>query len=60
MDCLPGPTPTPVLSPAGIIVVIGSLAANNGDRVGGDVGTGGGAMASGGLREEAEDSCRGW
>lgn len=31
VEHLPGPTPTPVLSPAGIIVVVGSLAAINGE-----------------------------
>lgn len=59
MGSSPGPTPTPVLSSAGIIVVKGSLAANDGDWVGGDIGTGGGAMASGGLRDEAKDDRRG-
>lgn len=48
-----------MLSAAGIVVVAGSLTANDGDCIGGDMGAGGGAMVSGSLREEAEDTRRG-
>lgn len=57
MGLLPGPTPTPVLSPAGIDVA-GSLAVNEGDCVDGETGMGGGAISVT-RREDVEDNCRG-
>ena len=55
---LPGPMPTPVLSPA-VMFVRGSLDRVIGDWAGGELGTGGGAMVSPARREDVDAIRRG-
>ena len=55
---LPGPTPTPVLSP-GVMLARGSLDRMAGDWAGGELGAGGGGMESPARREDMEAMRRG-
>lgn len=55
---IPGPMPTPVLSPE-VMFVRGSLDRRVGDWAGGDRGAGGGAIVSPARREDVEAIRRG-
>ena len=55
---IPGPTPTPVLSPEAMFVR-GSLDGTMGDWAGGEIGAGGGAIVSPARREDVEPIRRG-
>lgn len=57
-DFIPGPTPTPVLSPEAIFAA-GSLDRTVGDWAGGEVGAGGGAIVSPARREDKDAIRRG-
>ena len=56
--CIPGPMPTPVLSPE-VMFVIGSLDRTVGDWTGGEIGAGGGGIVSLARREDEEAIRRG-
>lgn len=55
---IPGPMPTPVLSPE-VMLAKGSLDRMVGEWAEGDMGAGGGAMLSAGRREDVDDVWRG-